>query len=63
MGDENRVGDVMCCFCGRYLPFAMAATLTVYSRDGGGTQELYTHRDCLGRVVVSDIALLTEDQE
>jgi hypothetical protein len=63
MGDEDRGSDVMCCLCGRYLPFAMAATLVLYSHHGEGTQELYTHRDCLRRVVVSDIALLSEDEE
>ena len=63
MNDKARPGEVMCCFCGQHLPLTDAHTLAIYERHGDGSQFLYAHRECLRRVVVAAVPLLSDGDQ
>jgi hypothetical protein len=48
-------GEVMCCFCGDWLPAQDAVILVAYpTRDRHDTQTLYSHKRCLADALHKD---------
>lgn len=57
-GQLNNNSEVMCCFCGNYLPLKDALVLSIYPNiESKESQQLFCHKNHLVERIVKSIPL------
>ena len=49
--DKPENNYVVCCFCGQQVHIEYAVQIVIYPNQDDESQNLYSHKDCLNRVL------------
>lgn len=57
-GQLNDNSEVLCCFCGKYLPLLEALVLSIYPNiKSEESQQLFSHKDHFTEKIIKSIPL------